>query len=443
MADEKVIGGGVGSWNTGDTGINDGTAGVGDSADGGGGGTTGQPTTGTTNSTSGTSGTGGTSGSSAIGTMTDAELVQSVVTKYLALSGIGLTYKQFVPIYVDNKLGFAKLKEEYKKANPDMDPKEIDAAVDEEKQAVIKEFDPDDGTTASKDELEAKFNEFKSSVAKIKKDLGSIASEFAKTIGEAFMPTTIGLGAPNPLSITLKLFNGITKIKKILDSVFAALSVFMLSAKALGLDETDGYNEIMTAVATPLRVIQDLISKQESDPSYQEDVALATYLEEAKKNWPYGQANDIDYTTVEGWGRDGITYSGGGTNQNLVISIWPIEDPKDRQQLVSLIGAYNRYNTQLPSGVGIYDGLIFKMETMLKYNDYLGWLIKEFRKNYNTLADSNQNNNSTDIPSYEELSSSGTSGSSGSSGSSGGGNNNNTGNFIQKFTRALFKRING
>lgn len=35
MADEKVIGGGVGSWNTGDAGINDGTAGVGDSADGG------------------------------------------------------------------------------------------------------------------------------------------------------------------------------------------------------------------------------------------------------------------------------------------------------------------------------------------------------------------------------------------------------------------------
>ena len=432
MADEKVIGGGVGGLNTGDSGINDGSSGT-----GGGGGTNSTQSSTNTPGTSGTTGTSSTAGSSAIGTMSDAELVQSVVTKYLALSSIGLTYELLVPIYVDNKLGFAKLKEDYKKANPDMDPADIDAAVDEERKAAIKEFDPEEGTTASKDELEAKFNEFESSVAKIKKDMGSIAAEFAKTIGEALMPTTIGLGAPNPLSITLKLYNGITKIKKILDSVFAALSVFMLSAKALGLDDTDGYNEIMTAVATPLRVIQGLISKQESDPKYKEDVALATYLEEAKKNWPYGQAYDIDYKTVEDWGRSGILYSGGGTNQNLVINIWPIEDPKDRQKLVGLISSHTKYNTG-----GIYDAKILKMEVILKYSDYLGWVSKEFKKNYNTLADSNENNNSTDtpsIPDYDTLSSSGTSGSSGSS----GGNNNNAGNFIQKFTRALFKRING
>ena len=399
MADEKVIGGV------------------------GGGGTTGQTTSGTTTSTSGTS------GSSAVGTMTEeAQLVQSVVTKYLALSAIGITYKDLVPIYVDNKLGFAKLKEEYKRDNPDMDPKEIDAAVDEERQATIDEFNKDG--SASKDELEAKFNEFESSVAKVRKDLGSIAAEFSKTIGEAFMPTTIGLGAPNPLSITLKLFNGITKIKKILDSIFAALSVFMLSAKALGLDGTDGYNEIMAAVATPLGVIQGLISKQESDPSYQEDIALATYLEEARKNWPYGQANDIDYITVEGWGRDGVDFA----STTIKISIWPIEEPKDRKKILDQLNVYKQYNTN-----NVYDTRITKLEAIIKYSDYIGWLAKEFRKNYKTLADSNQNNNSTDIPSYEELSSSGTSGSSGSS----GGNNNNTSNFVQKFTRALYKRING
>ena len=376
MADEKVIGGGVGGLNTGGSSINDGTAGVG--GGGVGSGTTDQTTSGTTTSTSGTS------GSSAIGTMTDAELVQSVVTKYLALSAIGLTYEQLVPLYVDNKLGFAKLKEEYKKSNPDMDPKEIDNAVDEERQAAVDEFNKDG--SASKDELKAKFNEFESSVAKVKKDLGSIAAEFSKTIGEAFMPTTIGLGAPNPLSITLKLFNGITKIKKILDSVFAALSVFMISAKALGLDDTDAYNSIMTAVATPLRVIQGLISKQESDPSYQEDVALATYLEEAKKNWPYGQVNDIDYQTVEGWGRDGVDFA----SKTIKISIWPIEDPKDRQKIVDQLNVYKQYNIN-----NAYDTRITKLDAIIKYSDYLGWLSKEFRKNYKTLADSNQNNNTT------------------------------------------------
>ena len=373
MADEKVIGGGGGGLNTGDSSINDGTAGVGG---GGGFGTSGQSTIGTTTSTSGTAGT---SGSSAIGTMTDAELVQSVVTKYLALSAIGLTYEQLVPLYVDNKLGFAKLKEDYKKANPDMDPKEIDNAVDEERQAAVDEFNKDG--SASKDELKAKFNEFESSVAKVKKDLGSIAAEFSKTIGEAFMPTTIGLGAPNPLSITLKLFNGITKIKKILDSVFAALSVFMISAKALGLDDTDAYNSIMTAVATPLRVIQGLISKQESDPSYQEDVALATYLEEAKKNWPYGQVNDIDYQTVEGWGRDGVDFA----SKTIKISIWPIEDPKDRQKIVDQLNVYKQYNVS-----GMYDTRITKLEAIIKYSDYLGWASTEFKKNYDTIKESSE-----------------------------------------------------
>jgi hypothetical protein len=435
MADEKVIGGGVGGLNTGNSGINDGDIGSGGNTGGGGAASTSGASVNST--TSGTSGTSGNTPDSTEG-MSDAELVESVVTKYLAASGFALTYELLVPIYVDNKLGFAELKKQYKKDNPDVDPAEVDKAVDEERQSAIDEFNNDDST--AKDELKKKYDDFKISLATIKKDLSSIVKEFGKTVGEAFMPTTIGLGAPNPLSITLKLYNGLTKIKKILDRVFAALSVFMASAKALGLDDTEGYNSIISGIAAPLRVIQNLIAKQESDASYQEDLALQDYLQTAKENWPAGQSLGIDYETVEGYGKDGISYSGGGENKTLTISMWPIEDPKDRQQLVGLIGNYKKYNTQLPSGVGIYDGLIFKMEAMLTYNDYLGWASKEFKKYYKQLADTNENNNSTDtpsIPSYDELSSSGT------SGSGGGNGNNNTGNLIQKFTRALFKRING
>ena len=204
----------------------------------------------------------------------------------------------------------------------------------------------------------------------------------------------------------------------------------MLSAKALGLDDTDGYRTIITAIATPLGVIQGLISKQESDPKFAEQKALDDYLQIAKENWPYGITYNIDYQTVEGWGRSGVDFS----SKTIIINIWPIEEPKDRQKIVDQLNVYKQYNIN-----NVYDTRITKLEAIITYSDYLSWATKEFKKNYKTLADSNQNNNSTDIPSYEELSSSGTSGSSGSS----GGNNNNTGNFIQKFTRALFKRING
>ena len=430
MADEKVIGGGVGGLNTGDSGINDGTSGDGGSVGGGGSSTSSSSGVVTPSSTSGTSGSSGVGNESS----DDQELVEDVVKKYLALSAIGLTYEQLVPIYVDNKLGFAGLKAEYKKDNPDLDPKDIDAAVDEERAKAIEEFTTE-GSTA-KDELKKKYDDFQTSLATVKKDLSSIVTEFAKTMTEAVMPTTIGVGAPNPVSISLKVINGITKIKKILDRVFAALAVFMASAKALGLDGTDGYDDIISAIARPLRVIQNLISKKEADESYQENLALQNYLQTAKENWPYGVALGIDYETVEDWGGAGLGLRIGW----LTIHQWPM-DSETRADVQEI---YNIYSKELDKG-RLSDAKkvrMSKFEAILKYNDYLSWAIEEFKKNYKLVADEDQGDNNTDtasIPSYEELSSSGTSGSSGSS----GGNNNNTGNFIQKFTRALFKRING
>ena len=109
MADEKVIGGGVGGLNTGDSGINDGDIGSGGNTGGGG-----AASTSGTSVNSTTSGTSGTSGNTPDSTKkpSDAELVESVVTKYLADSGFALTYELLVPIYVDNKLGFAELKKQ-------------------------------------------------------------------------------------------------------------------------------------------------------------------------------------------------------------------------------------------------------------------------------------------------------------------------------------------
>jgi len=203
------------------------------------------------------------------------------------------------------------------------------------------------------------------------------------------MPTTIGLGAPNPLSIALKLYIGVTKIKRILDRIFGSLAIFIATAKALGLDGTPGYNDIMDSIANPLGIIQNLISKQEEDASYQEDLALQDYLQTAKENWPYGKSNNIDYKTVEEWGRDGI-WTDKGT---VTISIWPIQDPKDRQKLASYLGDF--YTAKSINGGTAYDSRIQKFEAIIKYNDYLGWASKEFKSYYEKLAESNENNNTT------------------------------------------------
>ena len=329
-------------------------------------------------STSGTSGTASNDNES--NDTSDAKLVEDAVATYLKASAVALTFEQLVPLYVDNKLGFAELKESYKKANPDVDPGEIDKAVDTERQAAIDSFTKE-GSNA-KDELKKKYDEFKQSLVTIKKELGSLPKEFAKTTGEALMPTTIGLGAPNPLSITLKLYNGISKIKRILDRVFAAIAVFIAASKALGLDGSEGYNQVMSFIAIPLKLVQDLISKQEADPKYQESVALANYLEEAKKNWPHGQTIGLTYQDIEDIGRTGF----GVRTGSVVINTWPME-PKDRARVEEW------YNICISNPT--YSKQASTINAILKYNDYLGWAIKEFKKNQKTLTDSNTENNDT------------------------------------------------
>ena len=355
----------------------------------------------TTNSTSGTSGTT-TNTTTPIPTndddtsgddMSDAEFVESVVKTYLAFSQIPNiaipAYEQLVELYVDNKLGFAKLKEKYKKDNPDVDPDEVDKAVDEERKAAVDEFNKD-GSVA-KDELKKKYDDFQSALAQMNKDLKSLLKESAKVIAEAFMPTTIGLGAPNPLSIVLKLYNGLVKIKKILDRVFTAMALFIGTSKALGLDGTQGYNDIMSYIANLLRPIQNLIAKQEADESFQENVALAEYLDNAKKAWPWGQTNGVNYQDIESKGREGIHINIKGSTSKLTINMWPME-PKDRQKVVK---------TQTHSldyyGANSDEEILKTYEAVLKYNDYLGFVTKKFKEEYKQiLAVSNENNNTSD-----------------------------------------------
>ena len=374
MAEEDEIGGGVGA-------LNDGNSDSGSNANdieaaGGGGSSTGSSDT--DNSTGDSDKT-----PTEFDGLSNEQVVQNFVTGYLALSAIGFTYEELVPTYVEKKLGFGKngkdLKDKLKEENPDMDPNEIDAEVDKAQKETVEQF-TEEGN-AAKEDLKKKFDDLQAAMAEIRKNMGSIVKEFAKTTGEAFMPTTIGLGAPNPLSISLKLINGITKIKKILDRVTIALATFMALSKALGLEGTPPYNAVIDAAALPLKTIMGLINKQESDPKFAEQKALDDYLQTAKENWPYGKTNNINYKTVEEWGRDGI-FVGGSTQGNaegkIIVNIWPIEDPKDRQAIVETAAWYTEYWKGVTDEATL--ALIQKWEAVLTYNDYLGFATAQFKE---------------------------------------------------------------
>ena len=377
---------------------NGGTEGTSGNQQQGGGNSTPGAVTGTSG-TSGTSGPGASTSSTSSGTSgtsdcPDCELVEGAVQAYLALSGLTLTYEALVELYVENKLGFGvdgkTLKKKYKEDNPDADPDQVDLLVDQQMQACIDSFN-EDGSNA-KIELQKKYDDLKSSMAEAKKSMGSLFKEAAKTVAEAAMPTTIGLGAPNPLSIALKLYNGVTKLKRILDAVFGATALFMTTAKALGLDGTDGYKDVMSAIASPLRDVQNLISKKESDADYQENLAMEDYLQNAKENWEWGANNNVSYEDVEDWGKTGFGLRTG----SIKINLWPME-PNDRADVQEIYNIYLR-DQEKNGASSSRRALIFKIEAILKYNDYLGWAKNQFKEYYQKLIEESNANNSTTDP---------------------------------------------
>ena len=360
----------------------------------------------------------------------------------MKISTIGLAFEDVVELYIENKLGFGKngedLKKKYKKDNPDMDPDEIDKEVDEQLKATIEEFTKPG--RAGKEELQAKYNEFKTASFEVLGNLRKLISELAKTIANAYMPTSIGPVAPNPLSVALKLYVGLTALKKLIDRVVISMTVLMAAARSIGADKSPPYTSLIEEVHGLLDGVMKQV-KDEEKAVDEKTVDKAQYLSEWKKNYfviaPNG-TDTIGYKIIEEIARNDFS-----------IYIWPLER-SNIDKLYNIINV-NPVVSMIP-GIGVIAAVIDlttndtlkerKAKMLLAYNNALVKALKQWEEDYKIQLEAENNNESSgiDIPSYEELSSSGTSG---SSGSSGGGNNNNTGNFIQKFTRALFKRING
>jgi hypothetical protein len=263
MAEDQEQGGGVGTLNTGDSGSNDG----GEATTGGGGG-----------SNSGSNSSGGNSGNDT--TISDnAQYLSDKIDSYLELSFKAYTFEKVVELYVDNKLGFKKLEKEYTDANPEEDKAEVKQAVEEAREEAIKDFTEG----ASKDELKAKYDNFKINAASIRKNAGNIVKDFTKDFTEAAMPTSLGPVSPNPYSVLLKLYNAIVRIKRHFDFIVVSMRLFMTAAESLGLDKTDEYKRLINVVAVPLKNLEAAISRKEKDN--EAEMAMAEMFEEAKKKY--------------------------------------------------------------------------------------------------------------------------------------------------------------
>lgn len=146
-------------------------------------------------------------------------------------------YETIVEIYTNEVVGFKstmveltdKYKEKYGDAWSEKES-EIKELIAAEKKKTIDYY-----MNEGRQFLEGLYKTLIEAFKKLLKKITEVATDVVKKITEAVMPTTIGVGAPNPLSIILKLFIAITEIKKQLD-IIALLGIKLIDVfKQIGI----------------------------------------------------------------------------------------------------------------------------------------------------------------------------------------------------------------
>ena len=314
----------------------------------------------------------------------NAKIVKEAINTYLGASAIAEVLKRIdiVEIYVDYKLGFAKLKEDYKKENPDIDPDEIDKAVDAERTYAVEKFKEEGSPT--KADLQKKYDDLRLSASEAQKNISNILQEFLKTTTEAAMPNVVGPIAPNPFSISLKLYNGLSKLKKILDRVTISMKVLMTAVEALGLDQlpadhefSKAYNGLLGIIAGPLKTIQSNIAKSEADNA--EDMFVGEAINQFKENYWVDNFDDsgrINGKAIEEFTRD-----------DQDIYEWPL-NKSSRNKLF-------RRRTKLATLNKSLSREFFRITKAIEYNTALNSAITEAKQSYLEFKKTNVSNNST------------------------------------------------
>lgn len=268
-----------------------GTLETGSSSGSGGGASSGNTNTGS----AGTAGNSSSSPSAVPGSNTpqidNADYLKNAIENYLGVSALGYTFDSIVELYVNKKLGFDTIEKEYLENNKDLDEadkQKVKDTIKAEKEAAIKLFKEG----AGKDELKKKFEEFKAASFDLGKSLTSIPTEFVKAISESVMPNVIGPVAPNPFSSILKAYNGISRIKKVIDTAFISLQTLLNVSDSLGVSQTEGFNNLLNPIVNGLKTLDGTIQALKKKEAEQEsDLELQAKIEEAKKNWSYPHGN--------------------------------------------------------------------------------------------------------------------------------------------------------
>ena len=252
-----------------------------------------------TSGTSGTSGTGGTSGTS--GTSSDDDIkdtppklggnnfqkLEEISLKYLdasakASAAAGVlaafpAYKEVVLVYVDEKLGFSKLKDEIDKIaedNPDITKEELKAEVKKRRKDAIEYY-----LNEGRDELEQIYNDLKQKVIDFSKEIQNIVKVMVKKIALILTPPVLGTVVPNPITNFWGFIALLYDIKSKLDKIFASILVAIGFIKKLGIYNMDSIKGIIEPFVKQVGTLQDVVGK-----------SLEDKVEEAKNATPDGIA---------------------------------------------------------------------------------------------------------------------------------------------------------
>jgi hypothetical protein len=296
----------------------------------------------------------------------NVEYVREAIDNYLGASALAFTFGNIVDIYINKKLGFDELEKQY------LDAKDKATITPEEKEQIKENFKKQKEELKEyftngpgKDALKQKFDDLKATAFELKKSITDVPKEFAKMISEAAMPNVIGPVGPNPFSTVLKVFNGISRIKKILDSIFISLQTFISVSESLGISKTPQFEQFMGVIATPLRGLEALLASiKKKEEEHAEDLQLQGKIEEAKKGWSYPRHDNKIFNAEQveelARGDDFKMFQFPLTEGNRK-DLFKAAKKDDSANDTKRIKAYNA-------------------ELILKYDNWLRWLIIELKK---------------------------------------------------------------
>jgi hypothetical protein len=243
-----------------------------------------------TSGTAGTSGTGGTSGKSSDDDIKDIppklggpnfQLLEKIATDYLnASSKAGMAeailsgypeYKEVLEVYVDEKLGFRKLKDEVKQMvedNPDMTEAEYKAEIKKRRKAAIEYY-----LNEGRDELEQIYNDLKQKVIDFAKEIESIAKVIVQKTSLVLVPSVLGPIVPNPITNVLGFISLLYDIKSKLDKIFASILIAIGFIKKLGMYDTKFVKGFTDKVIAP---IEKMMSKVDDAVAESEKATAVT-----------------------------------------------------------------------------------------------------------------------------------------------------------------------